>query len=131
MWLHLIVGTLVLSFVVEVSGSRLMSSMIVGSLCLGMVVYGVLTREYTLVINLGSYAVLMSRLLPHIPLDPLLLVAVLLVVMASGYTLMAREYRRYREAVCGDKGSTRIPAWFGVTLGITTLFLCIFALSLV
>ena len=56
MWLHQFIGTSVLAFAPSIPLLTLFSSMVVNSFCLSIVIYGLLTREYGLLINIGSYA---------------------------------------------------------------------------
>lgn len=131
MWLHLAVGTIVLLALVEVPLSRLLSSMVLGSFCLGIVVYGLVARELGFLINFGSYGVSMSRLVGSTQLDPVFLVAAVLLALVSGYLLVSREYRRYAGKVFGDTSKTAIPGWISITMSIVVLLLCIFGLNLI
>ena len=131
MWLHLIGGTLLLGVWGTQPLSQLATSMVVSSFCMAIVVYGVLSRGFGLLLNLGSYTASMVRIFHPSHLDSVFLVAAIVTALASAYLLLAREYRRYGEAVCGESTGAGVPAWISITMGMVVLLLSLFALTLV
>ena len=129
MWLHLIVSVPVFIFLVGVPAFDAVASMAISSLSLGIIVYSLLSREYGLLINAGSYVLSLGRAItPEIFTYTFLIVAVI-ISMASGYILISSEYRRYtREVYGGDESG--VPLWITVLIGTTLLLLFIYGIRL-
>jgi len=130
MWLHLIVGSGLLLLFTDVPVFRALTSMVLGSFCLGIVVYGILARENALFINVGSYASSMGRLAYPEELSSVFLVVAVLVALVSAYFLLTREYKRYNREVFDDQSGGRVPAWMIITMGIVVVVICVFGLNL-
>ncbi|MBT4096317.1 MAG: hypothetical protein HOM68_03640 [Gemmatimonadetes bacterium] len=128
MWLHLIVSVPLLVF----AGIPLLeatSSMAVGSLSLGIIVYSLLSREYGLLVNLVSYVLSLARVIDPSMLGYTFLVIAIIISLASGYMLISSEYRRYtREIYDGDESG--VPLWITVCIGTTTVMLFIYGVRL-
>ncbi|MEW6754467.1 MAG: hypothetical protein AB1505_26315 [Candidatus Latescibacterota bacterium] len=129
MWLHLLAGSLLVLLFTDLDALGALASMAVGSFCVGLATYGVLARQYGLLVNLVSYASAMARLVLHTSLPPLLLVGAVLLALLSGYHLLAREYRQYNREVFNDS-TCSLPAWIGVTMGIVVVLVCVYGLNL-
>jgi len=129
MWLHLIISV---PFVVLFAGIPLLeaaSSMAVGSLSLGIIIYSLLSREYGLLVNIVSYVLSLARAIDPATLGYTFLVIAIIISLASGYLLISSEYRRYtREIYDGDESG--VPLWITVCIGTTTVLLFIYGIRL-
>ena len=129
MWLHLIVSVPLLFFLARVPLLEAASSMAIGSLSLGILVYSVLAREYGLLVNIISYVLSIGRAIDPVDLGYTFLVIAIIISMASGYMLLSSEYRRYtREVYQGDESG--VPLWITVCIGTTLVLLFIYGLRL-
>lgn len=131
MWLHLIGGGLLLLLFSNLPFLRISSSVVVGSFCLGIVIYGFVAREWGLFLNLGSYASSMGRLFYPEELSSLFLIIAVLIAVASAYFLLSREYKRYNREVFDDQTGGHVPIWISFVMGIVVLLICIFGLNLI
>ena len=61
MWLHLLIGTILFLLFATSSWLEVFPSLVIGSFSLGIFIYGLLAREYGLIINLVSYVFSMIR----------------------------------------------------------------------
>ena len=129
MWLHLLVGTGIFALATSIQPLTLCSSMAVGSFCLSIVVYGLLTREYGLLINLGSYLSSLGRMFSTDIFSIVLLVIAIIAALVSSYTLLAKEYRRYRREIHGDRADG-LPHWIAAMMGTVVVLLCVFGLNI-
>ncbi|MFP6588977.1 MAG: hypothetical protein VCE12_00490 [Candidatus Latescibacterota bacterium] len=68
MWLHFIVSVPLLVFFAHVPIVEALSSMAIGSLSLGILVYSVLSREFGLLVNIVSYVLSLGRALEPVDL---------------------------------------------------------------
>ena len=129
MWLHLIVSVPLLVFFAHVPIVEALSSMAIGSLSLGILVYSVLSREFGLLVNIVSYVLSLGRALESVDLGYTFHVIAIIISMASCYLLLSSEYRRYtREIHNGDESG--VPLWITVSVGTTTVILFIYGLRL-
>ncbi len=129
MWLHLIVSIPVLVFFGGIPLVDAISSMAVGSLSLGIVVYSLLSWEYGLLVNLVSYVLSLARAVDPAMLGYTFLVIAIIISLASGYLLISSEYRRYtREVFDGDESG--VPLWITVCIGTMTVMLFIYGIRL-
>lgn len=129
MWLHLIISVPVLFFVAQVPFVEALSSMAIGSLSLGILVYSLLSREYGLLVNILSYGLSIGRALDPKELTTTFLVIAIIISVASGYLLICSEYRRYVREVYDD-GEPALPLWITVSIGTTLVLLFIYGLRL-
>ena len=129
LWLHLLLGTGILAFAPSIPLLTLFASMAVSSFCLSIVVYGLLTREYGLLINIGSYLTSLGRMFSTEILSIVLLVVAIIAALVSGYIVLADEYRRYQRDIHRD-GAINMPQWIAVMVGTGVVLLCIFGLSI-
>ena len=130
MWLHLIGGGFLLLLFTGLPFFRITTSVIVGSFCLGIVIYGFVAREWGLFLNLGSYASSMGRLFYPEELSSLFLIIAILIAVASAYLLLSREYKRYNREVFDDQTGGHVPAWISIVMGMVVLLICIYGLNL-
>jgi len=129
MWLHLIVGSALVLLFTSLPLILTITSMTIGSFCLGIVVYGLVSREYGLLLNLASYASSMGRLAYPGVLSSVFLVIAILAALVSGYFLLSREYRRYNLNVFEDD-TCQVPAWISITMGMVVVLICVYGLYL-
>ncbi|HIG53799.1 MAG TPA: hypothetical protein EYQ18_07410 [Candidatus Handelsmanbacteria bacterium] len=129
MWLHMLIGTAILAFATSISLPMIFSSIAIGSFCLSIVIYGLLTREYGLLINIGSYASSISHIFSTDILSTILLVISIIAALVSGYILLAGEYRSYYREI-HDEDTINVPQWITLTVGTVVVLLCIFGLNI-
>jgi len=128
LWLHLLVGTAFLLLFTEISLFTTLTSMVVGSFCMGIIIYGVLSREYGLLLNLLSYASSMGKIVYSQHLGAVFPILSLILALVSGYFLLSREYKHYNRDVFNDR-ETSIPGWITITMSTVVVLLCIFGLT--
>lgn len=130
MWLHLFLGL----FLLALFGSRplldYLSSMVFSSLSAALILYGLLSREYGLLVNLGSYALSLLPAFRPGPQPPALFLVAVIVGLGSGYFLLSREYRRYSREVYSDEDGG-LPVWMTVLMSTVLLLLFIYGISLI
>ena len=129
MWLHMLIGTAILAFETSIALPMILSSMAIGSFCLSIVIYGLLTREYGLLTNIGSYALSISRFFFPDILSTILLVISIIAALVSGYILLSGEYRSYYREI-HDENTITVPQWITITMGMMVVLLCIFGLNI-
>ena len=129
MWLHLFIAIGVLAFITSAPLLKIFSSVTISSFCLGIVIYGLLSREYGLLINIGSYALSLARLFSTEILSLIFLIIAIIATLVSSHILLANEYRRYYREIHGDT-QAMIPQWLTFTMGIVLTLLCIFGLNI-
>ena len=129
MWLHLILSVPVLVFVFRIPLMDALTCMAIGSFSVGAVVYGILSREYGLMVNVLSYGLSLGRAIDPGLLGYIFLVLSVIIALASGYFLLSREYRRYtREVYDGDESG--FPLWITVAIGCTLILLFLYGVQL-
>ena len=129
LWLHLLIGASTLAFAFSVPLLILFSSMAVSSFCFSIVVYGLLVRKYRLLINIGSYLWIMSRMFSTEIFSIILLIVAIITTSVSGYSVLADEYRRYNREIRGDH-AIGVPQWLTIMMGTLVVLLCIFGLGI-
>jgi hypothetical protein len=130
MWLHLIVGSALVLLFTQLPAFLSLPSIIVGSFCLGILIYGLMAREFGLFLNLLSYASSMGRIFYPDQLSTTFLLVPLLIALVSGYLLLSREYKHYsRDIFADDLG--KVPPWISLIMGGVVIFLCVYGLYLI
>ena len=128
-WLHLLAGVVLLLLFGPLPAGDALAPLIIGSFSLGVVVYGLLSGEYALLVNLVSYAFSMIRVVSPNTLSFGFLLIAVIIALVSGYFLLSSEYRRYAGEVYDSPGE-RVPLWITILTGIVVLLLCLYGLSL-
>ena len=105
MWLHLIISVPVLVLFAGIPLLEAASSMALGSLSLGIIIYSLLSREYGLLVNIVSYVLSLARAIDPATLGYTFLVIAIIISLASGYLLISSEYRRYTREIYDGDGS--------------------------
>ncbi|MEE2657090.1 MAG: hypothetical protein VX733_01220 [Candidatus Latescibacterota bacterium] len=129
MWLHLVISVPVLVLIVDVPFLDAISSMAISSPSLGILVYSVLSREYGLFVSALSYVLSMGRVFDPAFLGLTFLVVAIIISLASGYLLIAREYRCFTREICNGNESG-VPLWTTVLIGTTVILLFIYGIRL-
>ena len=123
MWLHLLIGTGLLAL----SGARawlpIFAALVVGSFCVGLVLYGLLTKRYSLLINIGSYTASIARAFSTDTVVITCFIAGLIAALVSSYSILAAEYDRYQCEV--HRQPLPLPASVPLLLGVTIVLLCL------
>ena len=105
MWLHLLIGTGItgITGILALSAARdwlsIFAALVVGSLCVGIVLYGLLTETRRLLINIGAYAASIARAFSTDPVILTCFIAGLIAALVSSYSILAAEYRHYQREV--------------------------------
>ena len=128
-WLHLLVGVLLLLLFGPLPLRDTIAPLVIGSFSLGVLIYSLLSREYSLLVNLASYAFSMIRVVSPNTLSFGFLLIAVIIALVSGYFLLSSEYRRYAGEVYDSPGE-RVPLWITILTGIVVLLLCLYGLSL-
>ena len=129
MWVHLLVGALLLLIFGQVPLINALASLVISSFSVGILLYGVLTRAYSLLVNLVSYVLSTLRALVPEEVSFIYLVVAIIIVLVSAYFLLTHEYQRYTTEIYHMSG-VRIPLWITVFMGLTLVFLCLYGLYL-
>ena len=129
MWLHLLIGSGILAYTTLIPLITLFPSMVVSSFCLSIIIYGLLTREYGLLINIGSYACSLGQMFSSDIASSILLIVAIIAALVSGFILLSGEYRRYNQEIYDDC-AIGVPQWISVMMGSVVVLLCIFGLDI-
>ena len=122
MWLHLLIGTGILALSAASNWLSIFAALVIGSLCVGLVLYGLLTKRYILLINIGAYAASIARAFSADATVITCFIAGLIAALVSSYSLLAAEYGRYKREVYG--WAAPLPISVTLLLGAAIVFLC-------
>ena len=126
MWLHLLIGTGILALSAARDWLSIFAALVVGSLCAGIVLYGLLTETRRLLINIGAYAASIARAFSTDPVVLTCFIAGLIAALVSSYSILATEYRHYqREA---NRLPAPLPMSATLLLGAAIVLLCVYGL---
>ena len=129
MWLHLLIGTGITG-ILALSAARdwlsIFAALVVGSLCVGIVLYGLLTETRRLLINIGAYAASIARAFSTDPVILTCFIAGLIAALVSSYSILAAEYRHYQREV--NRLPASLPMSSILLLGATIVLLCVYGL---
>ena len=128
MWIHLLVGALILVVFSSASFVNNLASITISSFSLGIVIYGLWAREFGLLVNATSYGAIMFRALAPEKLGIVVVVVAIICSIVSAYLLISREYDRYTLEHYGNKPAP-IPIWISSIMGILVVLLCIYGLN--
>jgi hypothetical protein len=129
MWLHLFISCAALLTFADADIITLLSSMVVGSFSLGIIIYGVLTRAYGLLVNALSYGSSIWQVFSSGNASTAFLVVAIITTLVSAYFLLSREYQHYNREIHSDNG-TFVPLWMTVVMGTVVVLLFIFGLNI-
>ena len=128
MWLHLLIGTGFLALSDARDWLSIFAALVVGSLCVGVVLYGLMTETRRLLINIGAYAASIARAFSTDPVVLTCFIAGLIAALVSSYSILAAEYRHYqREA---NHPPAPLPKSAALLLGAAIVLLCVYGLYL-
>ena len=122
MWLHLLIGTGILALSAASNRLSIFAALVVGSLCVGLVLYSLLTKRYVLLINIGAYVASIARAFSADATVITCFIAGLIAALVSSYSLLAAEYGRYKREVYG--WAAPLPISVTLLLGAAIVFLC-------
>ncbi|MDE2812364.1 MAG: hypothetical protein OXM01_05040 [Gemmatimonadota bacterium] len=128
MWLHLLIGTGILALSAARDWLSIFAALVVGSLCVGIVLYGLLTKRYGLLINIGAYAASLARAFSTDAVVLTCFIAGLIAALVSGYSILAAEYRHYQREV--NHPPAPLPKSAALLLGAAIVLLCVYGLYL-
>ena len=126
MWLHLFIGTGLLTLSAARDWLSIFAALVVGSFCIGLVLYGLLTERYGLLINIGAYTASIARAFSADATVITCFIAGLIAAFVSGYSLLAAEYSRYQREVNGWPAP--LPTSAAFLLGAAIVLLCAYGL---
>ncbi len=128
MWLHLVVGIPLLVLKLEVPLPDAVGSMAISSLSAGIILYGILSREYGLLVTLVPYGLGMARAFAPETRGVDFLMAAMIILLGSGHRVFSSEYRHYRREVFdGDAG---MPLWITALTGAILMLLFLYGIQL-
>ena len=123
MWLHLLIGTGLLAL----SGVRdwlpIFAALVVSSFCVGLALYGLLTKRYGLLINISSYTASITRAFSTDPVVITCFIAGLIAALVSSYSILAAEYDRYQRE--SHRQPVPLPTSLAFLLGAAIVLLCL------
>lgn len=128
MWLHLLIGTGFLALSDARDWLSIFAALAVGSLCVGLVLYGLLTKRYSLLINIGAYVASIARAFSTDAVVLTCFIAGLIAALVSGYSILAAEYRHYQRE--GNRLPAPLPKSAALLLGAAIVLLCVYGLYL-
>lgn len=126
MWLHLLVSTGILALSAASDWLSIFAALVVGSVCIGLVLYGLLTKRYGLLINIGAYVAIIARAFSADATVITCFIAGLIAALVSGYSLLAAEYGHYKREVYG--WAEPLPRSAAILLGAAIVILCVYGL---
>lgn len=126
MWLHLPVGTGLLLLSAACDWPSALAAGVIASCCVGLVLYGVQTKRYGLLINIGTYAASIARAFSADSVVFTCFIAGLIAALVSGYSLLAAEYARYQREV--SRHPAPLPPAVAFLLGAVIVLLCAYGL---
>ena len=126
MWLHLLIGTGFLALSDARDWLSIFAALVVGSFCMGLVLYGLLTKRYGLLINIGAYAASIARAFSTDPVVLTCFSAGFIAALVSSYSILAAEYRHYQREV--NRLPAPLPTSAALLLGAAIVLLCIYGL---
>ena len=126
MWLHLLVGTGLLALSGASDWLSIFAALVVGSLCVGLVLYGRLTKRYGLLINIGAYAASIARVFSTDATVITCFIAGLIATLVSGYSILVAEYGRYQREI--HRQPAPLPRSVALLLGAAIVLLCAYGL---
>ncbi|MCY3667289.1 MAG: hypothetical protein OXH81_16610 [Gemmatimonadetes bacterium] len=128
MWLHLLIGTGFLALSNAHDWLSIFAALAVGSLCVGLVLYGLMTNRYSLLINIGAYVASIARAFSTDAVVLTCFIAGLIAALVSSYSILAAEYRHYQREVNHPPAS--LPKSAALLLGAAIVLLCVYGLYL-
>ena len=128
MWLHLLIGTGFLALSDARDWLSIFAALVVGSLCMGLVLYGLLTKRYGLLINIGAYVASIARAFSTDAVVLTCFIAGLIAALVSGYSILAAEYGHYQREV--NRLPAPLPKSAALLLGAAIVLLCVYGLYL-
>ena len=128
MWLHLLIGTGFLALSDARDWLSIFAALAVGSLCVGLVLYGLQTKRYSLLINIGAYVASIARAFSTDAVVLTCFIAGLIAALVSGYSILAAEYRHYQREV--NRLPAPLPKSAALLLGAAIVLLCVYGLYL-
>ena len=127
LWLHLLIGTGLLALSGAHDWLSIFAALVVSSFCVGLVLYGLLTKRYGLLINIGAYAASIARAFSTDPAVLTCFIAGLIAALVSSYSILAAEYSHYQRE--GQRQPVPLPTSVALLLGATIVLLCILGIS--
>ena len=128
MWLHLLIGTGFLALSDARDWLSIFAALAVGSLCVGLVLYGLMTKRYSLLINIGAYVASIARAFSTDAVVLTCFIAGLIAALVSGYSILSAEYRHYQREV--NRLPAPLPKSAALLLGAAIVLLCVYGLYL-
>ena len=128
MWLHLLIGTGFLALSDARDWLSIFAALAVGSLCVGLVLYGLQTKRYSLLINIGAYVASIARAFSTDAVVLTCFIAGLIAALVSGYSILAAEYRHYQREI--NRLPAPLPKSAALLLGAAIVLLCVYGLYL-
>ena len=128
MWLHLLIGTGFLALSDARDWLSIFAALAVGSLCVGLVLYGLMTKRYSLLINIGAYVASIARAFSTDAVVLTCFIAGLIAALVSGYSILAAEYRHYQREI--NRLPAPLPKSAALLLGAAIVLLCVYGLYL-
>lgn len=126
MWLHLLISTGLLALSAAHDWLSICAALIVGSFCVGLVLYGLLTDRHRLLINIGAYAASIARAFSTDAVVLPCFIAGLIAALVSGYSILAAEYSHYQRAV--NRQPAPLPRSAAFLLGAAIVLLGVYGL---
>ncbi len=128
MWLHLLIGTGFLALSDARDWLSIFAALAVGSLCVGLVLYGLMTKRYSLLINIGAYVASIARAFSTDAVVLTCFIAGLIAALVSGYSILSAEYRHYQREI--NRLPAPLPMSAALLLGAAIVLLCVYGLYL-
>ena len=125
MWLHLIIATPIAIFVFDAQMPNALCSLVIGSLSMGIVLYGVFTRQYELLVNVVPYALSIGGIIDPTNRTSIFQIIGMIITLASGHMILAYQHRRYVEEAATGKQEHTFSTW-NMFFAAATLLLMFF-----
>ena len=128
MLLHLVAGIPLLVLKLDVPLADAVGSMAISSISAGIILYGILSREYGLLVTLVSYGLGMARAFAPETRGLDFLLAAVVIALGSGHRVLSSEYRRYMRETSGSNAG--MPLWITALAGTALVLLFLYGILL-
>ena len=110
-WLHLIIAVPIAIFVFDAPMPNALCPLVIGSLSMGIILYGAFTRQYELLVNVLPYTLSIGCTIDPANWTPIFQIIGMIITFAAGYMILAHQYRCYVEEAASGKQEHTFSAW--------------------
>ena len=128
-WLHAAAGAVLLLPFMRLPIAEGLAVLLLASLCFGVIIYALSSRQYDLLVNLVAYGLNLHFIFTQESRTFLFLLCAALVSFASTYLLLGREYRFYNKTEDRPTNAP-LPWWARGLVGCLLVFFFFYGISM-